>query len=236
MGGLCRDLLSPVSLSVDVSLTPQLHHGRRDGSRKDGESRSCRSAPVLAQVIDSLGTIPDGSQLQCITLLWTHLRQSLLPNKQLIDKVIVVCPASLVRNWANELVKWLGEGATNPLALDDKTNMADSVRQVRQWCSTKGKQVVTPSKLSSLCYLILSEPGESPLTKSAGLVLIASYERLRNLVAEIGETEVGLLLADEGHRLKNYSTSPVFTSAWASGQQVQDLRFPRPDLQRTTPT
>lgn len=44
--------------------------------------------------------------------------------------------------------------------------------------------------------------------QSAGLVLIASYERLRNLVAEIGETEVGLLLADEGHRLKNYSTSP----------------------------
>lgn len=36
-------------------------------------------------------------------------------------------------------------------------------------------------------------------------VLIASYERLRNLVSEIGETEVGLLLADEGHRLKNYS-------------------------------
>lgn len=69
-----------------------------------------------------------------------------MPNKQLIDKVIVVCPASLVRNWANELVKWLGEGATNPLALDDKTNMADSVRQVRQWCSTKGKQVVTPSE------------------------------------------------------------------------------------------
>ena len=58
-------------------------------------------------------------------------------------------------------------------------------------------------------YLILlSEPGEPPLTQSAaGLVLIASYERLRNLVAEIGETEVGLLLADEGHRLKNYSMS-----------------------------
>ncbi|KWU43070.1 hypothetical protein RHOSPDRAFT_35330 [Rhodotorula sp. JG-1b] len=127
-----------------------------------------------------------GKTLQCITLLWTHLRQSPLPNKQLIDKVIVVCPASLVRNWANELVKWLGEGATNPLALDDKTNMADSVRQVRQWCSTKGKQVVTP-------------------------ILIASYERLRNLVAEIGETEVGLLLADEGHRLKNYKNDTYMT-------------------------
>lgn len=89
------------------------------------------------------------AQLQCIALMWTHLRQSPLPNKQLIDKAIVVCPASLVRNWANELVKWLGEGATNPLALDDKMSMADSVRAVRQWCATKGKQVVTPSALRS---------------------------------------------------------------------------------------
>lgn len=143
-------------------------------------------------------------QLQCITLMWTHLRQSPLPNKQLIDKAIVVCPASLVRNWANELVKWLGEGATNPLALDDKMSMADSVRQVRQWCATKGKQVVTPST-SSLPRRARMSKG---LTRCAlSPVLIASYERLRNLVPELGETEVGLLLADEGHRLKNYSAS-----------------------------
>lgn len=34
-------------------------------------------------------------------------------------------------------------------------------------------------------------------------VMIVSYETLRNLQEELGNTEVGLLLCDEGHRLKN---------------------------------
>ena len=38
-------------------------------------------------------------------------------------------------------------------------------------------------------------------------VLIVSYERLRMLNKELGQTEIGLLLADEGHRLKNSGES-----------------------------
>lgn len=34
-------------------------------------------------------------------------------------------------------------------------------------------------------------------------VLIVSYETLRTLTTELGQAEVGLLLCDEGHRLKN---------------------------------
>ena len=34
-------------------------------------------------------------------------------------------------------------------------------------------------------------------------VLIVSYETLRTLTTELGKTPVGLLLCDEGHRLKN---------------------------------
>lgn len=51
-----------------------------------------------------------GKTLQCITLLWTLLKQSPIPNKPGIDKAIVVCPSSLVNNWANEL------GAFSPLS------------------------------------------------------------------------------------------------------------------------
>lgn len=43
------------------------------------------------------------NQLQCISLLWTLLKQSPRANKPTITKAIVACPASLVRNWANEL-------------------------------------------------------------------------------------------------------------------------------------
>ena len=57
-----------------------------------------------------------GKTLQCIALLWTLLRQS--PDcKPEIDKAIVVSPSSLVRNWYNEVGKWLG-GRVTPVAID----------------------------------------------------------------------------------------------------------------------
>lgn len=48
--------------------------------------------------------------------MWTLLRQSpdLRPE---IDKAIVVSPSSLVRNWYNEVAKWLG-GRVQPVAID----------------------------------------------------------------------------------------------------------------------
>ncbi|GAA5944920.1 hypothetical protein JCM3775_001102 [Rhodotorula graminis] len=127
-----------------------------------------------------------GKTLQCIALMWTLLRQSPLPNKSSIDKAIVVCPSSLVKNWANELTKWLGDDAPTPLAIDGKVTGNELVNKVRQWCATKGKQVMTP-------------------------VIIVSYEKLRTLTDELGQTEIGLLLADEGHRLKN-STNQTYTA------------------------
>lgn len=36
--------------------------------------------------------------------------------------------------------------------------------------------------------------------------MIVSYETLRNLTEGLADTEVGLLLCDEGHRLKNAGT------------------------------
>lgn len=57
-----------------------------------------------------------GKTLQCITLIWTLLRQS-PDSKPEIDKAIVVSPSSLVHNWYNEVRKWLGTRIT-PLAID----------------------------------------------------------------------------------------------------------------------
>lgn len=45
-----------------------------------------------------------GKTLQCITLLWTLVRQG--PEaKPTINKGIIVCPSSLVKNWFNEINK-----------------------------------------------------------------------------------------------------------------------------------
>lgn len=44
-----------------------------------------------------------GKTLQCIALMWTLLKQSPDAGKPAIQKAVIACPSSLVRNWANEL-------------------------------------------------------------------------------------------------------------------------------------
>lgn len=125
-----------------------------------------------------------GKTLQCITLMWTLLRQG-PQGKKLIDKCIIVCPSSLVNNWANELVKWLGPNTLTPLAIDGKKTTSVS-ESVRAWAQAQGRNIAKP-------------------------VLIISYETLRRNVEHLKNTKVGLMLADEGHRLKN-ADSLTFTS------------------------
>jgi DNA repair and recombination RAD54-like protein len=75
-------------------------------------------------------------------------------------------------------VKWLGPDAIHPFAVDGKATKDELIQQLRQWSIASGRTVVRP-------------------------VLIVSYETLRLYVNELSNTPIGLLLCDEGHRLKN---------------------------------
>lgn len=122
-----------------------------------------------------------GKTLQCITLLWTLLRQS--PNfaqGPTIANVVIVCPASLVPNWHNEINKWLGS-RLNALAIGSG-NSSDAIdedltRFGRQQSGGK-RRAVNP-------------------------VLIVSYETFRGHAHILDNIEIGLMICDEGHRLKN---------------------------------
>ena len=127
-----------------------------------------------------------GKTLQCITLMWTLLRQSSEAGKSTIKKCVIACPSSLVRNWANELVKWLGKDAVSPFAVDGKASKTELTTQMKQWSIASGRQIIRP-------------------------VLIISYETLRLNVDVLRDTAIGLLLCDEGHRLKN-GESQTFTA------------------------
>ncbi|XP_071653993.1 DNA repair and recombination protein RAD54-like [Temnothorax longispinosus] len=167
---LCKQLVHVV---VDPVLCNVLRPHQREGVKFMYECVTGKRIEGAYGCImaDEMGL---GKTLQCITLLWTLLKQG--PEaKPLIDKAIIVAPSSLVKNWYNEINKWLNN-MINTLAIDGGKK-ADIDTKLIRFMKTYGR-VVTP-------------------------VLIISYETFRLHAHVLHQDEVGLVLCDEGHRLKN---------------------------------
>ena len=114
-----------------------------------------------------------GKSLQAISLVWTLLKQG-KPNGGLAQKAAIVCPASLVTNWINEVKKWLGDDKLNPVALE-------------------GGSSTFAAKQSLAAFI----------NGTVRRLLIVSYEMFRANAEELYRAGIGLLICDEGHRLKS---------------------------------
>jgi SNF2 family DNA or RNA helicase len=117
-----------------------------------------------------------GKTLQSITLIYTVLRQGLVPGQPLARRVVVVTPTSLVRNWDNEVDKWL-KGRVRCLALAESSR-AEVEKQIKLFVSTRTYEV---------------------------MVISYDTFRLNAALLE-GEGACDLLICDEAHRLKNDAT------------------------------
>ena len=101
-------------------------------------------------------------------------------------RFIVVCPSTLVSNWSKEFDKWLGK-ASQPKRI-----------VVRNGAESEG--------LRNLKSFVPLKPNQSE-------VLILSYELFRLHVKVIQNAQkIGILVVDEGHRLKNASGSQILTA------------------------
>ncbi|KAL5016382.1 hypothetical protein ScPMuIL_005971 [Solemya velum] len=164
----------PVHVVVDPLLSKVLRPHQREGVKfmydcVTGQQIEDNYGCIMA---DEMGL---GKTLQCITLMWTLLRQS--PDCcPLIDKAIVVSPSSLVKNWYNEISKWLGQ-KLNALAIDSGSK-EEIDRNLVHFMRQQGRRTPSP-------------------------ILIISYETFRLHIGVLHKGNVGLVICDEGHRLKN---------------------------------
>ncbi|XP_076321945.1 DNA repair and recombination protein RAD54-like okr [Tachypleus tridentatus] len=164
----------PVHVVVDPLLSNVLRPHQREGVKFMWDCVTGKQIPNSYGCImaDEMGL---GKTLQCITLLWTLLRQS-PDTKPTIEKAIIVAPSSLVKNWYNEIKKWLGM-RVDALTIDSGTK-SEIDQNLKRFMNTYGRRPVNP-------------------------ILIISYETFRLHAEVLHGSEVGLIICDEGHRLKN---------------------------------
>lgn len=163
---------------VDPKLSKLLRPHQCEGVQFLFNNVSQSKGAILA---DEMGL---GKTLQCITLIWTVLKQGPrgAEGTPWCQRVVVVTPSSLVKNWDAEFRKWLGRERIEPYVVSGTAKEAAAT---------------------------IAEFSRSKIRR----VLIVSYETYRKQASAINATSgIDLVICDEGHRLKSASGNQTITA------------------------
>ncbi|GAA5889055.1 hypothetical protein JCM6882_009730 [Rhodosporidiobolus microsporus] len=158
-----------VDVVVDPIIGDKLREHQKEGVRFMYECvMGMRTAGQGCILADDMGL---GKTIQSIALIWTLLKQTPYFGDGVgaIQRAMIVCPVTLVKNWSSEIKKWLGKDRLRVMVADSKKDAGTFAR-----------------------------------SKSYD-VLIIGYEKLRTCIDEVryAQPPVGLIICDEGHRLKS---------------------------------
>lgn len=143
-----------------------------------------------------------GKTLQAITVMWTLMEQHVFAGEHTCTNGIVICPASLVSNWDNEIKYWLGEKGVTTMKTYPCVNKTKDV--VAKWLSAiKSPRAAADKPLLIISYESFRSYHEkicykSKPPKSGGKIDDERAEKLK--------IDIGYVVCDEGHKLKNYKS------------------------------
>ncbi|ETO16802.1 DNA repair and recombination protein RAD54, partial [Reticulomyxa filosa] len=185
-----------LNIKKDPKLTKELRPHQRDGiefvfSCLMGSKHNFGSGCILA---DDMGL---GKTLQAIAVLWTFLTQGIY-GKPTCENALILCPATLVKNWDDEIKKWLG-----PTAISTFVSVSQPVKTIESFFNPV---LCFVSKFFKKIFHTLQKKKKKRCGKSKRPVLIISYESFRENNEKLVKFPLGLVICDEGHRLKNYKS------------------------------
>ena len=142
-----------------------------------GRARGASGRPLSGCILAHAPGL--GKTLQALSLIFTLLRSGPY-GAPVCKKCVVVCPASLCKNWAAEVKRWLPQRLRATLLPPSPQAAAQAVSD---FCKCPPQQL-----------------------------LICSYEAVRTHVDALASAPIGLLVCDEGHRLKSSSGNQTVDS------------------------
>ena len=150
------------------------------------------ASPDLQRVAEESGAGPTASRGAILAdemglgkTLMTITTMFALHRRNRDHRFVVVCPSSLVSNWSKEFDKWISK-ASQPKRVVIRRGGEEGLRAIKAFV---------------------------PVKPNMSEILIVSYELFRMNISELKKAEqIGLLVVDEGHRLKNTAGSQTLSA------------------------